>query len=1419
MYVSSEFLYYNNYLSSPIYFMKHLLLSVHTVHSLSSLCEQLHDRILRMFSFPYAITALRKTITLALIVSFVFSPVVPLVEIALAEKSVAIQSAPLDDITTTTASTDPASNTNKTSNVTEEVKSDTETLSIIGTDQEQSSLENSSTPSPDPAPLTCIAPQILNSTGDACVDPVTSLPPTPDPTKNFTDEIVFGDANKLTFTPKNISGDQIKIKLSDYSIPGIKEGDEISTKDAVSVILGVTTHEQDLEKKDITNATVPVTEKDGQGEGQVLILRSLSETTADVVASTPVPLLLDTKTGGEKIEKIADNLINSDADISKVVSVSVDGEKSDKKVLDSKYISFEKGSLILVIDRPAEIVPGAYTVSTTIHNPITGEDFNFTQDFTWGILTMNTNQDVYQVGQSATIDIGILDQTGLPVCGLSPELTINGQAVVITETDQCEMFSSGNIVPDYTAQYTFAAAGEYVMELKVDNGNGVQTLAQTVTVTDAPTYIVSRSMATRLYPAGVSPASFTIASGVDFVGTVTETLPAGFSITEIPAAATVITNGETQTITWGNVSIPAGTTATFTYTYDAPNISPMYYTVGPVELRSLDNSIVYTEARTWGIANDVITNGSNATDILGQYTTTGGFTPNYNQTAVNNNNGSVYALGLNSVSGLELDSVNHRLFAADTNNHRVLVFNLDSSNNLVDKTPDFVLGQTSFTANTSAVTQAGMNTPTGLAYDSTDNFLYVSQTNANRVTVYDVASITNGENAIAVLGQASYTASTVSANINGMSAPNDVEVDHTAGKVFVADTGNNRVSVFSLATNGSIGASYNYNYFSGAASCTQSRTSGPKSITYDPVYKRLYVADSGQYRVLIMDAGTISDGFANAIGVIGKTNYTDCTLPGTVAANTLRGPVAVKVDPINRRLYIADNANRVVVHDINNTTNGQSALFVLGQADFTSAVSAVSQNTINDARDFAIDSTNGRLYSAQYGSHRVIASDVVTGPAQIQMSSADADGDKYTGATIDINVKFNQIVTVTGTPQIPMETGATDTPANYVSGSGTDTLLFRYTVAAADSAGRLDVVTNSSIILNGGTIKNAGGLDTNLKLIESYTPDISIGATKLFKINQTPIISNGKNAFDQIGHYTTYQGFAPDYSTNTSNGGLTIPYNLGLSSSRANIEIDTVNHRLFDADTSNNRVLVFNLDSNNNLIDKTPDFVLGQPDFTTKLTTTTQSTIKDPWGLAYDSTNQRLFVSENGSRRVSVFDVSSITNGENAVNVIGQTNFTSTTTVTSQSGMFTPSGIEYDGSRNLLYVADNTSSRITVYDTTSITDGMNASYVIGQSSFTGSSSGNTINGLNSPVGLSLDPATGYLYVADWSGNRVKVFDTNNLATNMPASYVLGQTGFTTATTGLTNSTMSSPTGVTVDSLNKRLFRPGYIPRLLGSGLC
>ena len=88
--------------------------------------------------------------------------------------------------------------------------------------------------------------------------------------------------------------------------------------------------------------------------------------------------------------------------------------------------------------------------------------------------------------------------------------------------------------------------------------------------------------------------------------------------------------------------------------------------------------------------------------------------------------------------------------------------------------------------------------------------------------------------------------------------------------------------------------------------------------------------------------------------------------------------------------------------------------------------------------------------------------------------------DKSEGGNIDMLVRFNEPVDVTGTPQFLVTNNTSSSrniTCNYLSGSGTNELTFRKTIAANNAATNandvLKVVANP-VSLNGGTIKDAG---------------------------------------------------------------------------------------------------------------------------------------------------------------------------------------------------------------------------------------------------------------------------------------------------------------------------------------------------------
>ncbi|MEG3960449.1 FG-GAP-like repeat-containing protein, partial [Microcoleus sp. herbarium2] len=125
-----------------------------------------------------------------------------------------------------------------------------------------------------------------------------------------------------------------------------------------------------------------------------------------------------------------------------------------------------------------------------------------------------------------------------------------------------------------------------------------------------------------------------------------------------------------------------------------------------------------------------------------------------------------------------------------------------------------------------------------------------------------------------------------------------------------------------------------------------------------------------------------------------------------------------------------------------------------------------------------------------------------TTPKVTAVTATTPDGSYSVGSTIAITVTFDAAVAVTGTPQLQLETGTTDSFANYDSGSGGTVLTFNYVVQAEDTSGDLEYLATTALTLNGGTIKESAdtaAFDAFLTLPDTATAN-SLGGSKAIVI-------------------------------------------------------------------------------------------------------------------------------------------------------------------------------------------------------------------------------------------------------------------------------------------------------------------------------
>ncbi len=216
---------------------------------------------------------------------------------------------------------------------------------------------------------------------------------------------------------------------------------------------------------------------------------------------------------------------------------------------------------------PSNVIkPGQYTVK------ITDDQGNVTtQDFTWGVLALNTDKTMYHPGEQADISLAVLDDKGSMVCDANLQLRITSSALGVDDTLSTTAASSSaqivvnpqcqkhdfSLQPDYEAHYTFAKAGNYNLQLTATTQNGTHTITDTVPVTNDIPFDVQRISATRIYPLDTYPMTMNIKANRDFSGTVTETVPEDFTITPATESAVPVSSYTNMQTVYLNSNDPA----------------------------------------------------------------------------------------------------------------------------------------------------------------------------------------------------------------------------------------------------------------------------------------------------------------------------------------------------------------------------------------------------------------------------------------------------------------------------------------------------------------------------------------------------------------------------------------------------------------------------------------------------------------------------------------------------------------------------------------------------------------------------------------------------------------------------------------------------------------------------------------------
>ncbi|MDP1612088.1 MAG: DUF4347 domain-containing protein, partial [Sulfuritalea sp.] len=269
----------------------------------------------------------------------------------------------------------------------------------------------------------------------------------------------------------------------------------------------------------------------------------------------------------------------------------------------------------------------------------------------------------------------------------------------------------------------------------------------------------------------------------------------------------------------------------------------------------------------------------------------------------------------------------------------------------------------------------------------------------------------------------------------------------------------------------------------------------------------------------------------------GSNTLTDITAP-TLTATTVTSTTGASLSPADNQTGVAIGTNLVLTFSetvfpdvgylaVRKSSDGSLVARVAAsdasQVSYNLAAKTVTLNLANDlaqSTDYyvqiepqALQDQSGNSFAGFSDLNQGVTNAYTlnfrtgvdtTAPTVSLVSAANIDGTWTAGDTIYVRVLFSEPVNVVGSPTLQLETGATDRIATYASGSGSNTLIFAYTVQANDTSPDLNYLATNSLALNSGTIKDAAGNAANLTL-PALAASESLAEQKAIVIDAAPV--------------------------------------------------------------------------------------------------------------------------------------------------------------------------------------------------------------------------------------------------------------------------------------------------------------------------
>jgi len=672
-----------------------------------------------------------------------------------------------------------------------------------------------------------------------------------------------------------------------------------------------------------------------------------------------------------------------------------------------------------------------------------------------------------------------------------------------------------------------------------------------------------------------------------------------------------------------------------------------------------------------------------------------------------------------------------------------------------------------------------------------------------------------------------------------------VTLDKVNNRLLIGHHGNSRYDIYNIDDQGlpveghavySIGSELTGKGFS-TPELNDTDLSWPGGGDIDEVNQRLFVPEramtggaGGRIMVFNIDPeylDTLEPGeLPPALAVIGQPNFN--TIDSRAGQAGIGSTGQAIVDDERQLLFFSDSRNnRVMIWNIDpdSLETGMDAIAVIGQPDFNSTERQSGPEGLAGAGSLAYDPEKQTLFVSD-GKKRVMVFDVsaqaldtnqhktafaVLGQLDYDVNAPRPSLRKFPGGgPISVDYRYNRLFVGSFTENRVLIFDVAPDKLNGPSDPDAIAVLGQPDYESMDPA-----VTQTRLTMTRITV------DTERQL--AYVPDGYPAGNhiNIFDIHPDRMLEFLTPQIDQIGHINPEGD--PDFEARAAHDRVSGKF----WTQGRDVTVDTVDHRLFLNDFYGHRVLVFQLDRMNRLLDREATWAIGQEDTNTEvlLPGRTSSALKLPMAVEYDSSNKRLFVADTWNNRVLAFDMTpgQVESGMAATHVLGQETFESYEVATAADrisfGTRNARGIGPSGGRpaamaldkvnQRLFVSDGENNRVLVFDMhpDRITSGADAIGVLGQSNFTSNESGLNAGKFSLPGDMVMDEANQRLFVELPFQDRILVFDVapGTFKNGMAASWVIGQPDFTTSIPGMSRSGIRQPDGISYDPVQDHLY--------------